>query len=71
MYLSFRFDSGKPIDTYLRSEVCLVSLGIAPTRDCTHFLKLDLWSPRAGFIPIIYTKGINQIKKERKIVRKK
>ena len=27
------------------------------------FLKLDWWSPGAGFIPIIFTKGINQIKK--------
>ena len=34
------------------------SPGIAPT-----FLKLDSWSPEAGFIPIISTKGINQIKK--------
>ena len=36
---------------------------IAPTRKCTHFLKLDLWSPRAGFIPIISSKEINQIRK--------
>ena len=36
----------------------LGSLGIAPT-----FLKLELWLPGAGFIPIISTKGINQIKK--------
>ena len=35
------------------------SLGIAPT-----FLKLDSWSLIMGFIPIISTKGINQIKKE-------
>ena len=34
-------------------------LGIAPT-----FLKLVLWSPGAGFIPIISTKRINQKKKE-------
>ena len=34
--------------------------GIAPT-----FLRLDSWSPGSGFIPIIYTKGINQIKKEK------
>ena len=34
------------------------SHGIAPT-----FLKLDSWSPGAGFIPIISTKGINPIKK--------
>ena len=32
--------------------------GITPT-----FLKLDSWSPRAGFIPIMSTKEINQIKK--------
>ena len=38
------------------------SLGIAPTRNCTQFLKISV-------IPIISTKGINQ--KERKIVRKK
>ena len=39
--------------------------GIAST-----FLKLDLRSPGAGLIPIISTKGKNQIKKE-KIVKKK
>ena len=38
--------------------------GIEPT-----FLKLYSWSPGAGFIPIISTKGINKI--ERKIIRKK
>ena len=36
-------------------------LGIAPT-----FLKLDLWLPGPGFIPILSTKD-----RERKIVRKK
>ena len=36
------------------------SLGIATT-----FLKLDSWSPGAGFIPIISTKEINQIKEEK------
>ena len=40
------------------------SLGIAPT-----FLRLDLWSLGAGFIPIISTKGIKS-DKERKIVKK-
>ena len=34
--------------------------GIAPT-----FLKWDSSRPGAGFIPIISTKGINQIKKEK------
>ena len=33
--------------------------GIAP-----NFSKLDSWSQGAGFIPIISTKGINQIKKK-------
>ena len=33
--------------------------GISPT-----FLKFDLWLHGAAFIPIIFTKGINQIKKE-------
>ena len=32
--------------------------GVAPT-----FLKINMWSPGAGFISIIYTKGINHIKK--------
>ena len=32
--------------------------GMPPT-----FLKLDSWSPGAVFIPIISTKGMNQIKK--------
>ena len=36
----------------------LMGEGIAPT-----FLKLDSWSPGAGFIPFISTNGINQIKK--------
>ena len=40
------------------------SLGIAPTSDCIHFIKIDSWSPGFGFIPVISTKGINQIKKE-------
>ena len=39
--------------------------GIEPT-----FLKLNSWSPGAGLIPIIYSKGIKQIRKG-KIVRKK
>ena len=34
--------------------------GIAPT-----FLKLDSWSPGAGFIPIITTNVLNKIKKEK------
>ena len=35
------------------------SLGIAPSRHCTHLQKLDLRSPGAGFITNISTKGIN------------
>ena len=36
------------------------SLGIAST-----FLKLELWSPGVGFIPIKSTKGIYKIKQEK------
>ena len=39
------------------------SLGIAPTLDCTYFLKMDYWSPGVGFIPIVSTKEKHQIKK--------
>ena len=51
--------NGTKMHKYL-VEICIrVGLcGIAPT-----FLKLDSWSPWAGYIPIISTKGINQIKK--------
>ena len=44
-------------------EVNNGSLGIAATRNCTFFVKLDSWSPGVGFFLIISTKGINQIKK--------
>ena len=40
------------------THLVLGSLGIALT-----LLKLDSWSPGAGFIPIIFIKGINKIKK--------
>ena len=45
------------------SEVTSVLRGIAPTRNYNHFLKIGFVFPGAGFIPIISTKGINQIKK--------
>ena len=41
------------------------SFRIAPHRITTTFLKLDLWSPGAGFIAFISTKGIKQIKKRK------
>ena len=41
------------------------SLGIAPTRNFTHFLKIEFVVAGDGFIPIISTKGINQKKKEK------
>ena len=41
------------------------SLGIAPT-----FLKLDSFSPGAGFNPIISTKGINRIRERKKFKKK-
>ena len=40
--------------------------GIEPT-----FLKLDSWSPGAGFIPIITSNVLNKIPKEKKIQEKK
>ena len=45
---------------YLKTYKCIGSLGIAHTQNSIHYL--DSWSPGAGFIPIIATKGINQIK---------
>ena len=45
------------------------SINIAPTRNCTHFLKFGfvVAAPGAGFIIIISTKGIYQIKKRKKL----
>ena len=43
-------------------HLVLYTRGIVPT-----FLKFDSWSPGAGFIPIISTKGINQIKKRKNV----
>ena len=40
-----------------------VHLVLHPRGIASTFLKLDLWWPGAGFIPIISTEGINQIKK--------
>jgi hypothetical protein len=39
------------------------SLGITPTQNCTYFLKIRFVVARAGFIPIISTKGIILIMK--------
>ena len=39
------------------------SSGIAPTRNCTHFLKIGFMVARGGFISLVSTKEINQIKK--------
>ena len=43
---------------YIKFHLVLHPHGIATT-----FLKLDSWSPGAGFISIISTKGINLLKK--------
>ena len=40
-----------------------VHLVLHPHTTAPNFLKLDSWSPGAGFIPVISTKEINQIKK--------
>ena len=45
-------------DNFMQAHLVLLPHGIAPT-----FLKLDLCLPGAVFIPIIFTKRINQIKK--------
>ena len=47
-----------------------VHLILHPHRIAHTFLKFDSWSPEAGFIPIISTKG-KKTEKERKNVRKK
>ena len=57
MYL-FKLGFGSDHQIAKKQIVANGSIGIAPT-----FLKMDLWSPGAGCIPIISTKGINQIKK--------
>ena len=41
------------------------SLGISPTRNYIQFLKIAFVVARVGCIPIISTKRINQIKKEK------
>ena len=46
-------------------------LVLHPYRIAPTFLNLEWWSPGAGFIPIISTKGINQIKKEKFYTYKK
>ena len=44
----------------------MVDVELHPHRIASTFLKLDLWSAGAGFIPIISTKGINKGKLEEK-----
>ena len=46
------------------------SLGIAPTRNCTHFLKIGFVVARGGFYSNYIHQG-NKSDKERKIGRKK
>ena len=54
---------------YLNKLHAFGSLGIAHTRNCTQFLKLDSWSPGEGFYSYYIHQG-NKSDKERKIVRK-
>ena len=49
----------------IKTKERLVHLVLHPHEIAPNFLKLDLWSLWADFIPIISTKGINQIKKEK------
>ena len=55
------FDS----DLVWRMQLIIGSRGIAPTRNCTHFVKIEFVVAWGGFyfIPIISTKRINRIKK--------
>ena len=48
---------------------CKISLGIAPTRNCTNFLKIGYVVAGGGFYYYYILKG-NKSDKERKIVRK-
>ena len=45
------------------------SIGIAPTRDCTHFLKIIFIVAGGGFYSYYIHQG-NELDKERKVVRK-
>ena len=47
------------------NKVKLVHLVLHPHRIAPTFLNLDSWSSGKGFIPIISTKRINQIKKDK------
>ena len=49
--------------THLMYTFDLVHFVLHPHRIAPTFLKLDSWSSGAGFIPIISTKGRNQIEK--------
>ena len=51
-------------------HIQLGSPGIAPTRNCTHFLKIGLVVARGGFYSYHIHQG-NKSDKERKIARKK
>ena len=48
----------------------MVHLVLHPHRIATTFLKLASWSPGAGFIPIISTKGINKINRKETFITK-
>ena len=56
----------KNISTY---NYIFGSLGIAPTRNCTHFLKIGFVVAGGGFYSYYIQRG-NKSDKERKIVRK-
>ena len=55
---------------YAKQHVSHGSLGIAPTRDCTHFSKIEFVFAGGGFYSYYIHQG-NKSDKERKIVRKK
>ena len=53
-----------------KKNIFLGSHGIAPTRDCTHFLKIRFVVAGGGFYSY-YNHQCIKLDKERKIVRKK
>ena len=65
----FRNLNFEQIQSSEKKDIWFIKYSLAYARQkrftwyCTHFIKIGSWSPGAGFIPIICTNGINQIKK--------
>ena len=64
------FSSSLLILEWKRNGECSVHLVLHPHGIPPTFLKLDSWSPGAGFIPIITNNVLNHIKKEKLLEKK-